>query len=237
MTVAARTVTGTSRYTPPKPPTAVLNGSQITASRIRAPACHKSGAGHGPWRERELPPRDRHHGTPDLDRLEPSLTPLRAGIQQRRPPDLRALLDLDPLAEGDPAVTGEMDRQRAGRRAGRGVLGDARARARTCASSSAPRKPRSSSRSARPARSGRPGRGAGRRPPPPRPARRARDGARSRSTRPGAASPPRRAPRAALGRRRNRSTTGSAGSTVPLSTSRPRPARRGRRPPPCRSAG
>ena len=61
----------------------------------------------------------------------------RRAPEQRRPADLGALADLDLLAEGDPAVAGEVERERARGRAGRGVLGDAERRARTCASSSA----------------------------------------------------------------------------------------------------
>src|SRR5437763_911191 len=45
ITVAARAAGGTSRSTPPKPPTAVLSGSQITASRTVARGCHKKTRG------------------------------------------------------------------------------------------------------------------------------------------------------------------------------------------------
>ena len=50
---------------------------------------------------------------------------MRDGVQRRRAPDLRALRDLDLLAEGDAAVAGEMERERPRRRAGRGILVDA----------------------------------------------------------------------------------------------------------------
>ena len=50
--------------------------------------------------------------------------PLDAGVQLRGPADLDPLDDLDLLAERDPPVAGEVDRERARRRAGRGVLVD-----------------------------------------------------------------------------------------------------------------
>ena len=46
-------------------------------------------------------------------------------MERRRTADLRALRDLNFVAESDPPVTGEMDRQRAGRRAGCGIFRDA----------------------------------------------------------------------------------------------------------------
>ena len=46
-------------------------------------------------------------------------------VQRRRPPELDALVDLDLVAEADPSVPGEMERERPGGRAGRRILGDA----------------------------------------------------------------------------------------------------------------
>ena len=46
-------------------------------------------------------------------------------VERRRPPDLDALVDLDLVAELDPAVPGEVERERPRGRAGRRILGNA----------------------------------------------------------------------------------------------------------------
>ena len=113
---------------------------------------------------------------------------VRAGVENGRPPDLGALADLDRGAEGDDAVAAEVDGERACGRAGRGVLGDADATARTSASSSAcPSRRSSCAEAVMGVERGEVGleRGDGR----PRPGAGRRCGAgRSRSPRPGAAS-------------------------------------------------
>ncbi len=53
---------------------------------------------------------------------------VRARVNQRRPLDLGSLAYLDLVAERDPAVTSEMDRERPRSRAGRRILGNAEAR-------------------------------------------------------------------------------------------------------------
>ena len=58
----------------------------------------------------------------DLDGADPVALAGDRRIQHRRPADLRALADLDLLAEPDPAVTGQVDGQRARGRAGGRVL-------------------------------------------------------------------------------------------------------------------
>jgi uncharacterized protein (TIRG00374 family) len=59
----------------------------------------------------------------DLYRIDPVALAGDRRVQHRRPADLRALADLDLLAEPDPAVPGQVDGQRARGRAGGRILG------------------------------------------------------------------------------------------------------------------
>src|SRR6266545_1871315 len=61
----------------------------------------------------------------DLDPFDPVGRALRARVQPRRPADLLALADLDLLAERDPAVTRQVNGERARGRSGGRVLDDA----------------------------------------------------------------------------------------------------------------
>src|ERR1700690_4290597 len=67
---------------------------------------------------KELPARDDDGRTPDRHPRDLVVFALRAGVQDGRAAHLRALADLDLLAEADPAVPGQVHRQRAGRRPG-----------------------------------------------------------------------------------------------------------------------
>jgi phage tail protein X len=70
----------------------------------------------------ELTSRDDHGRSTYLDSLDALGAAVHARIEGRRSADLDALGDLDLLAEWNPAVPREMERERAGRRAGRRVL-------------------------------------------------------------------------------------------------------------------
>ena len=74
----------------------------------------------------------------DEDALDPLGRAVDARVERRGPADLDALVDLDLLAEPDPAVARQVDGERPRRRAGRRILVDAVRRARTRASSSRP---------------------------------------------------------------------------------------------------
>ena len=78
--------------------------------------------------EPELAARDDDRGSSDLDSLDGVGAALDAREERRVPPDLDALHDLDLVAERDAAVASEMQRERAGRRAGRRILGYAESR-------------------------------------------------------------------------------------------------------------
>src|SRR5206468_5955088 len=71
---------------------------------------------------------DRHRRAADLYALDAIRRAVDACKERRRPTDLRALGDLDLVAEGDPAVTREMQGQRAGGRARGRILRDSTAR-------------------------------------------------------------------------------------------------------------
>jgi hypothetical protein len=63
--------------------------------------------------ESELTARDDDGGACDLYARDAVHGSSRPSEEQRWAADLGALSDLDPRAEGDPAVAGEVDRQRA----------------------------------------------------------------------------------------------------------------------------
>src|SRR5205807_5133314 len=64
-----------------------------------------------------------HHGrAPDGDPPDALSRAVDLRVEHGRPPDLRALVDLDLLGEADPPVTNEVQRQGARGRAGGGVL-------------------------------------------------------------------------------------------------------------------
>src|ERR1700756_2655793 len=98
MTLAASAVTGTSLNTPPNPPTGVLRGSQMTASRTSPPysAEQELAAGHDHGRPAHLHPLDA------LGRAGCE------GVQQRGPLDLPPLAELDLIAEADASVAAQM---------------------------------------------------------------------------------------------------------------------------------
>src|SRR5207237_7869558 len=81
--------------------------------------CH-SGRSPRAGSKPKLAARDDDGGAADLDLLRRA----RDGEQGRRSTDLRALVDLDLVAEADPAVPGEMERERPGGRARRRILAD-----------------------------------------------------------------------------------------------------------------
>ena len=132
----------TACSTPPatgstSPPTAAASGAR---SR---PSSRTSRRSRG-LRNLELAARDGDGRAADLDRLDRVAGARRPRVERRGPADLRALLDLDLLAPRDEPVPAEVARERARRRAGRGVLADAVERARTSASSSSSPSPRRS---------------------------------------------------------------------------------------------
>ena len=138
-----------------------------------------------------------------------------ARVQRRRPADLGALRDLDLVAERDPPVPREVERERAGRRAGGRILGDAEpganmrvfqrgpAPAKQLMPSPAERRRAAAGRAASAADLRRPSR-----------ARRRRAGCRCRRARPAAATR-RRAPPELGGRARTARTVGSGCSIRP----------------------
>src|SRR4051812_47278898 len=75
--------------------------------------------------EGELPARNGHGRAADREALDLVAAPLRLGVERRGPLNLDALRDPDPLAPIDALVPGEVDGERSGRRACRGVLGNA----------------------------------------------------------------------------------------------------------------
>ena len=101
--------------------------------------------------EPKLAARDDDGPTPAQHALDPVAGPVGPCEERRRPPDLDALRDLDPLAPLTATVAADVAGDRPGRRAGRRILAAA---ARTCGSSSdSPLRRRSSLRSRRTARS------------------------------------------------------------------------------------
>ena len=82
------------------------------ASCRRSRACRAQGRLNSPRATTTAEP-------PTVDALERVAVAVGLREERRGPVDLGALRDLDLLAEGDPAVAGEVHRERAGRRAGR----------------------------------------------------------------------------------------------------------------------
>src|SRR5213593_1637284 len=72
--------------------------------------------------EAELAPRDDDGRAADLDAVDAVALADHARVQRRRPADLRALRDLDLVAEADSPVAREMDGERPGGGARRGIL-------------------------------------------------------------------------------------------------------------------
>src|SRR5487761_891090 len=81
-----------------------------------------------PLSSKEFPARDDDRRSADLHPGDLAAVRLHPGQQDGRAADLLALADLDLLAEGDLAVPGQVHGQRAGRRPGGRVLGDAEGR-------------------------------------------------------------------------------------------------------------
>src|SRR5437763_2636998 len=75
-------------------------------------------------RKAKLAAGDDHGRAADLDALDPLRGPVGAREEGRRPADLGALGDLDLVAEADPPVPRQVQRERSGRRTGRWVLRD-----------------------------------------------------------------------------------------------------------------
>ena len=109
------------------------SADQSTGLRTRAQRfdssrrLHRKGRSRGPFVVQKLnwPRATVTAHPPTTTRCELLGAAVHFGVERRWAVDLRPLLDLDLLAEGDPAVAREMDRERPGCRARCGVLDDA----------------------------------------------------------------------------------------------------------------
>ena len=197
----------------------------MTASRMRAPASHKSAPRQSPCGQGEFPARDGHHRAADLDRLAALARRRWRGPAAARAPDLGALRDLD-LLRRRRSGRGARDGPPAGPAAEpvAGSSGTPIAGANMRVFQRSPEAGEAADVELAQLREGAPGPGSAPRPPAPSRAPRARAGGRSRSTRPAAASARRRARRAARPRARTALQDGIGCSSAPLTRSADRAA-------------